>query len=121
MRKDKQIQCPVCRSEKCIPGGLRPLGEEEFSGNFYPLNVKYFIVQPSVPIRSGHVFNACLNCGLLWSNIDSQKLRQLLLKRGRNEENLTMNDNPKEILTWTQFLIALLVIFTACMLFFKFA
>ena len=69
------IACPAC-------SGSPVRGRIDEAGSFYPSDVGYFLLEPSIRLRDGSAFNACIECGLVWSFADPKDLRGILAKHG---------------------------------------
>ena len=76
-------ECPQCGSTKIFAGGHRVnivSGGHPYS--FRPKGLKVVALSNAdVPIRK-RMFTACSSCGLLWSKIDSEKLKKVILENG---------------------------------------
>ena len=78
-------QCPVCKSARTIEGSINGDSLSYYDGpsHFFPKGMKRFswfpAVETSMPIR------VCLDCGLLWSQINTGEMSNLLLNRAKDE------------------------------------
>ena len=78
-------QCPVCKSDRTIEGCINNESISYYEGpsHFFPKGMKRWswfpAVKTSIPIR------VCLDCGLLWSQISTGEMSNLLSKRAKDE------------------------------------
>ena len=83
------FMCPKCRSEKVVEGkhfnlmsgGIFNLITGWNMLYFKPKELRFLCNRSHIHIKSS-VFRACTDCGLLWSEIDAEKLRALLIENG---------------------------------------
>ena len=83
----KETLCPRCTSDRLVHGRyFNPhavMGQQTGAPRFRPDGLKKFmLLDPSVAIRGRETFAACLDCGLLWSHIDREKLLKSIRKNG---------------------------------------
>jgi hypothetical protein len=74
------IKCPHCGSDRLVVGSLvRNTG-------FRPQGIKIPFLSIELPdVKVPHEATACLDCGMLWTEIDAQSLRSKLVDLGRPE------------------------------------
>ena len=86
----KSNTCPSCKNERIVQGryfDIRTLTQRQsLPPRFRPDGMKKFtLFDPSVAIRGGEAFAACLDCGFLWSRVDPKKLTKSVLKNGTEQ------------------------------------
>ena len=83
--------CPACGGERTSSGQY--LGQTDYGllGHvFRPHGLKPITLTGSdVPV--GSTFNACLDCGLLWTSIDKDKLATVLINHGKKSTRTKLN------------------------------
>jgi hypothetical protein len=58
---------------------------------FRPKGLKFFhFFRIDLPVSHGEDFMGCLDCGLLWSSVDGQKLERLLAKHGTRNSKVAL-------------------------------
>jgi len=86
----KETACPGCKNERIARGRyFNPKAitkQQAHPPRFKPDGLKKFtLFDPSVAIRGGEKFLACLDCGFLWSRVDPKKLTKSIQKNGTEE------------------------------------
>ena len=87
--------CPACKSEAIIKGKCHGLLAKGIDLFFTPELMKIFTLgKTSVTIsgNSENPFFACLECGHLWTTIDSAELESKILKYGKQELKNKLTD-----------------------------
>ena len=81
-KQPAEATCPRCGSER-ISGG-RCLGQLDLGGGFVfrPEGIRHFASSGTDVRIAGH-FTGCMDCGLLWSTINKEKLKKVLSKQGK--------------------------------------
>jgi hypothetical protein len=76
------INCPHCHAESVISGKIYNLIDHvNPPAYFRPDGLPFMaIFNANVPLQNK--FFACSFCGLIWSNIDNQKLQRFISSRG---------------------------------------
>ena len=78
-------QCPNCKSQEIVGGELRTdqPGHDVGSPAFYVKTTrsKFFLLSEPCVYTDKSV-TICLNCGLLWTHVDSEKAKKLHQKHG---------------------------------------
>ena len=64
--------------------------------NFYPDGVRFFTARKSVPLANGQQFLGCIQCGLVWSQVDPEELVELLQKRGTAQAQAAIAESKKK-------------------------
>jgi hypothetical protein len=78
--------CPSCGNSDLVRGSLIASDEDEkLNGRFYPDGLRFLAICRSVPDSSSQGFVACSSCGCLWSQVDAEKLRQLMREKAQGE------------------------------------
>lgn len=77
------INCPNCSSTKCLYGNLESWDSDDtFKGHFYPLHIKnhgwLVLDQPKVDLIEKEKFNACYECGHIWSTLSLNQYKQVI-------------------------------------------
>ena len=83
--------CPACGGHRTNQG--RYLGQTDyglFGHVFRPRGLKPITLTGS-DVAVGSTFNACLDCGLLWTGIDKSKLATVLEKHGKKSTRKRLN------------------------------
>lgn len=77
----EETKCPRCQSEAVVPGRYLDQLAGGLGQNFRMKELRSFAFGwTDVPISSN--FNACTECGLLWNQIDAEKLKKVVRKNG---------------------------------------
>ena len=73
-------QCPKCQSPKVVEGKHFNWlgGGPEY---FQPKELRFLTNANHIPVKK-RGFLACMDCGLLWSEVDTGKLREILIQSG---------------------------------------
>ncbi len=75
-------KCPNCQSVRVVEGkhfNWIAGGSVQY---FKPEGLRALASHNHIPIKKGS-FLACVDCGLLWSEVDPRKLRSLLTENGK--------------------------------------
>ena len=86
----KETSCPRCKSDRIVIGRYfnpKPIRQQQaHAPRFKPDGLKkHTLFDPSVAIRGGEKFHACLDCGFLWSRVDPKRLTKSIQKNGTEE------------------------------------
>jgi uncharacterized Zn finger protein len=76
--------CPACGSQRLVTGRILAFGAH--SGNasrFFPDGLKLLTLRRGLLLGRRPVFDACTDCGHVWSRVDAQALRELVDAHGR--------------------------------------
>lgn len=68
-------KCPKCQSERTVKGSI--IGGESFGGVFRPETLISWHITLRDGVEVGESF-ACQECGLVWSSLDPEALREFL-------------------------------------------
>jgi Zn-finger nucleic acid-binding protein len=84
-------QCPRCVSGKLVPGGL---GEMEAGrlALFEPKGLRTWDLRLKPGVRTQIPIRACLECGLVWTELSAQELRDFLRKHGSEETQQLLSE-----------------------------
>ena len=83
-----KAQCPACQSSRTISGRyLSQTGGSGFAlglgSVFRPKGLKALsMTGTDIHLPDGDAFSSCLDCGLIWSKIDHEKLEKVIRKKG---------------------------------------
>lgn len=98
----KETTCPVCKNDRIVYGRyFNPKAVHKHqvrTPRFKPDGLKRFTLSdPSISLGS-EIFCSCLDCGLLWSRIDSKKLIRSIQKNGTEatRQNVAFSKKPDE-------------------------
>ena len=73
--------CPRCQSAKVVEGKHFNWVAGGTFQYFQPKELRVLSGSSHIPIKK-HAFLACMECGLLWSEVDAAKLKTLLTQSG---------------------------------------
>jgi hypothetical protein len=76
--------CPRCNSLRIVQGRGIYNSEDKISGYFVP-QLKWWKCIRSYVVPFKSPLRACVDCGLVWTDIDDQELRGLISQAGDNE------------------------------------
>jgi predicted RNA-binding Zn-ribbon protein involved in translation (DUF1610 family) len=75
--------CPACGSELVVKGKVIEGGSETGWGQkFFPSGLRFLSLKRSVRLLDNQVFQACTQCGHVWSTLDATDLRELIESKG---------------------------------------
>ena len=76
-----ETQCPACHSVDVVDGRLLGQTDGGFGFVFRPRGLRLLAwFGTDVSVADG--FNACLECGMLWSAIDKRRLAHVIARKG---------------------------------------
>lgn len=77
------MTCPSCQSSKHVEGRIIAVGSKSGPGQrFFPSGIRVLTLKRSVSLRDRQDFQACMQCGHVWSTLDVTELRTLIDKGG---------------------------------------
>jgi hypothetical protein len=105
-------KCLACGSNKCVRGCIQSREPEtNYGAKFYPYDIDYFVLHPSIKLLKGEEFEACLDCGHVWNSVDPEKLKALLEKRGVPEGEVPKRKSlAAHYVKWVSLIIVIAVI-----------
>jgi len=108
MEAKPQIFCPTCKHEKCVPGSIDPRDiDDSYPSSFHPDGIRHWYSNPGSKLQNGAKFYCCLNCGLVWSFTDPNKIMSILEKLGVPKGQLPERASySMHFLKWMLFLLA---------------
>jgi hypothetical protein len=74
-------QCPQCKNEKIVTGWLYP---RDIESAFVPYNLRWWSFRLKAGVRVELPYNACFNCGLVWSTLQPDELKTMLDRYGKH-------------------------------------
>ena len=76
------IKCPKCHNEATVEGKIyNQIDYVNPLAYFRPSSLPFYAIF-FTNIQLENNFNACSFCGLVWSNIDSQRLESIIHRKG---------------------------------------
>jgi hypothetical protein len=66
-----------CQSAAIVEGRILA-NEDGHAEKFFPSGLRLLTLKRSVPLRGRQAFNACTQCGHVWSALDASSLRELI-------------------------------------------
>jgi hypothetical protein len=97
----KETTCPGCKGNRVVRGRyFNPQAIQQHQAlapRFKPDALKKFtLFDPSVAVLGKEKFCACLDCGFLWSRVDSKKLTKSIQKNGTAATLQNMDSRSEE-------------------------
>lgn len=75
-------KCPQCNSSKVAAGSVLSQPDYFYAGAYFrPKELKPFALT-GINIRFKNIFNACLDCGCIWSEVSNDKLKSVIAGKG---------------------------------------
>ena len=85
-------KCPSCNSNRVIQGRYIDLAGLSSGHAFRPKELRNLaFTGTDIRIKNADRFMACLDCGLLWSKIDTTKLVKVLSKKASKKVKQRLN------------------------------
>jgi uncharacterized Zn finger protein len=82
-RPAPSTSCPACGSQRVVTGRVMAFGAH--TGNaqrFFPDGLKLLTFRRGLVLERRPVFDACTDCGHVWSSLDAAELRALVESSG---------------------------------------
>ena len=83
--------CPACTSQRVVTGRIMAFGAH--TGNaqrFFPDGLKLLTFRRGLVLERRPVFDACTDCGHVWSRLDADALRALVESSGSDKLRATL-------------------------------
>lgn len=78
--------CPSCGGTRTVPGKYLDQAGAGLAPVFRPKGLKHLTIGGTdIRVPTGDQFNACLDCGLLWTQISSEKTEKVMRKFGNKK------------------------------------
>lgn len=86
-----QVACPACGSKRTVDGRIMAFGAHAGNASrFFPNGLKLLTLRRGLLLRDRPRMDACADCGLVWSHVDAQALREMLESQGTRETKARM-------------------------------
>jgi hypothetical protein len=73
------MTCPSCQSPKLVEGRIIAVGSKSGAGQrFSPSGIRVLTLKRSVSLKARQDFQACMQCGHVWSTVDVTELQSLI-------------------------------------------
>ncbi len=77
------MTCPSCQSPQLVEGRIIAVGSKSGAGQrFFPSGIRVLTLKRSVTLKNRQDFQACMQCGHVWSTVDVAELQTLIDKSG---------------------------------------
>ena len=80
----EEMKCPRCQSKAVVPGRYLDQLAAGLGQIFRMKELRSFAFGGTDVSISSH-FHACTECGLLWNEIDTEKLKNVIRKKGTKQ------------------------------------
>ena len=74
------MQCPRCKDDRTVTGWLYP---RDMVSAFVPSKLRWWSFRLRAGVQVTLPYNACPQCGLVWSTLQPEELRSMLDQYGR--------------------------------------
>lgn len=75
--------CPACGSQRVLEGRIMAFGAHTANAQrFFPDGLKLLTLRRGLLLARRSVFDACVDCGRVWSSVDAAALREMAERSG---------------------------------------
>jgi hypothetical protein len=95
---DLPSSCPACGSQRIVAGRIMAFGAHTANAQrFFPDGLKLLTLRRGLVLERRPLFDACTDCGHVWSSLDAGALRALVESSGGDKLRDTLRRRGRSV------------------------